>query len=124
MKAKRVWRYYCDYCKKSGCSGAAIKKHELHCTMNPERKCRMCELIDINQEPIITLFGALDSEGLAGLRFAADDCPVCIFAALRQREKFNRKRVWEYGFDLKKEVQIVFDNLQEQIDERDSFYPY
>lgn len=46
MRKKQVWRYYCEFCKKSGCSGYHMKNHELHCTMNPERECRMCYLID------------------------------------------------------------------------------
>lgn len=43
MEKKKVWRYYCDFCKKSNCSGAAMSKHEKHCTSNPDRECRMCE---------------------------------------------------------------------------------
>jgi hypothetical protein len=45
LKAVKRWRYYCDHCKKAGQSGGHIKKHEDACTLNPERKCRMCPKI-------------------------------------------------------------------------------
>lgn len=37
MKRKRVWRYYCDFCKKSGCGRAAMAWHEQRCINNPAR---------------------------------------------------------------------------------------
>lgn len=42
MRRKPSYRYYCDYCKKSGGSGSAMAIHEKHCTMNPNRVCRFC----------------------------------------------------------------------------------
>jgi hypothetical protein len=42
MKTKKVNRYYCDFCNRGGCSAAHMKKHERHCTANPERECRVC----------------------------------------------------------------------------------
>ena len=42
MRVKRVNRYYCDYCKKSGCSGGHMKKHEKRCMHNPDRECGFC----------------------------------------------------------------------------------
>lgn len=44
MKTKTVNRYYCEFCKKSGGHAGAMRKHEKHCTMNPDRECRMCIL--------------------------------------------------------------------------------
>jgi len=43
MNIKRVNRYYCEYCKKSGGASGHMRIHELHCTMNPRRVCRMCK---------------------------------------------------------------------------------
>ena len=59
MKTKRVNRYYCDYCKKSNCSAPSISKHERHCTMNPNRKCRMCERVDHLPVPMPDLLAVL-----------------------------------------------------------------
>ncbi len=40
MKIKTKKVYYCDFCKKHALR--SLEKHELHCTMNPNRHCRMC----------------------------------------------------------------------------------
>ena len=57
MTKRKVWRYKCDHCRKSGCSGGAMKAHECRCFKNPERLCSMChtkwpyvELIPIMKE--------------------------------------------------------------------------
>lgn len=46
MRMKIVKRYWCDHCNKAGLSAHAMAKHELHCTMNPDRNCRVCTLIN------------------------------------------------------------------------------
>ncbi len=110
MRRKRVWRYYCDFCKKSNCSGPAMKEHEIHCTNNPSRICRMCDVLETRHTPLEELIALLPdpnmpdtrtddeiwwdkplsplyaalSEALPILRKKADGCPVCMFAALRQ----------------------------------------
>jgi len=38
IKIKKV--YYCEYCKKR--SLRTLIKHEKHCTLNPNRICRLC----------------------------------------------------------------------------------
>jgi hypothetical protein len=108
MKIKQVNRYYCDFCKKSGCSKPAMEKHEKHCTMNPNRICRMCLILEVEQQPISDLVMLLpapkDFKGedeapwtdtnplvkavnasMKSLRDATSDCPACILSALRQR---------------------------------------
>ena len=110
MRRKLVYRYYCDYCKKAGCSGWHMKNHELHCTMNPNRDCRVCDLIGAAQVPISDLIAVLpdptlllqydtgpDGEdqgqhwedwgvdaAIEKLREMTEHCPACIMAALRQ----------------------------------------
>jgi hypothetical protein len=46
MRVKKVNRYWCDFCNKAGLSAGAMAKHEKHCTMNPDRSCRVCTLIN------------------------------------------------------------------------------
>lgn len=59
MKTKRVNRYYCEFCKKSGCSKGHMATHEKHCTMNPDRECRMCKLWDPDDETLTDLMAVL-----------------------------------------------------------------
>ena len=105
MKRLKKWRYYCDYCKKSGCSGGHIKRHEESCTMNPNRVCGMCKQTDEKQPKMADMIKVLDvvnitvteddhgesymmlgnEKGALGkLRKAANGCPACMLAALRQ----------------------------------------
>ena len=105
MKRLKKWRYYCDYCKKSGGSGGHIKRHEESCTMNPNRVCGMCKHTDEEQPKMADMILILDAaiinngqddrgfefwtiknekEALGALRRAANNCPACILAALRQ----------------------------------------
>jgi len=60
--------YYCDFCKKKGMSKHHMSKHEMSCTMNPNRKCGLCGYNGIKPKEI-------DDE---------NDCPICHFARLRQ----------------------------------------
>ena len=108
MITKKVNRYYCEFCKKSGGSAGHLKKHEERCTMNPNRHCGVCDLKGKIQQPAMRDLLALvprweeitqeDSYGfisvkdkeilgecLKKLREASDSCPACIMAAFRQR---------------------------------------
>jgi len=123
MKQKRVWRYYCDFCGKSGCNKASIKKHEMHCTMNPNRICRMCELMEWEQQPIEKLkksivkikdekqvddgfiTGIIPAEyNIEKLKDISNGCPACIMSALRQS---GINLAW-VGFDYQKSVEEFF----------------
>jgi hypothetical protein len=86
MRRKRVWRYYCDFCKKSGCSAGHMRAHEAACTANPERACGMCrrEGASTLVRPLIDALGAGDTSGVERLRAAAEGCPACMLAAIRQ----------------------------------------
>ena len=109
MRKALRWRYYCEFCKKAGNSAFAMKTHEAGCTMNPNRKCRMCDFVAGTQKPIrdlmallpdpkafekkmtdcdFTFFDGLDgavTKALPALRDSTDNCPACIMAALRQK---------------------------------------
>lgn len=126
MRRFQTWRYECEYCHKRNCSGGAMSLHEKHCTMNPNRECRMCaaaerEYGEGSQQPISDLIAALgdgQQDGMKALRELACDCPACILSAIRQSglrgAELARQREGVYGssgdidgtwmaFDFKKE---------------------
>lgn len=105
MKSKLRMRFYCDHCGKSGGSGFHMKNHEAACTMNPNRVCKMCrpdmlqatmpELIDALKRDL----GRRDAAGETDnpldldnyeteLTAAANGCPACILAAIRQSDVY------------------------------------
>lgn len=121
MKKRQVWRYACEFCKKSGCSAHHIATHERSCTANPQRICEMHKHCEEPQRPIVELIAALRSHeqedgldytrGLADLRTLASDCPACILAAIRQSVVQKQTNPGsEFGenvrvdFDFKKEL--------------------
>jgi len=129
MRTKRVNRYYCDFCKKSGCSAGHMRRHEERCTMNPNRKCGVCSLREecdpdtaalvallpplasITPEPQTNAYEASLAKTMPKLREAADGCPGCILAALKQ----TGWREWSYGvFDYEAEMKPIFDEVNEQ----------
>ncbi len=103
-------RYYCEFCKKSGGHAGYMRKHESRCTLNPDRQCGFCGLVEDWVQPkmeimldvlpdisiftidIDTDFPLYDSdkvtkssnEALEELR-KISDCPGCIMAAIRQK---------------------------------------
>lgn len=106
MRVRTVKRYYCDFCKKAGLQKRAMIKHEAHCTMNPDRGCRMCIFVHGNTPaPMKDLLGILPAYpaftfehgpiyqefvesvklALPILRYKTDNCPACIMSALRQK---------------------------------------
>lgn len=84
-----------------------MARHEKSCTMNPNRECRMCRMMELSQKPMSDLLaiipwapkfrledfdafgqGLFDKEMqsvLPKLRSLTGDCPACIMAAFRQR---------------------------------------
>ncbi len=109
MRVRKVNRYYCDFCKKAGGSGGHIRKHEDHCTMNPQRGCGVCGILKAEQKPMADLLACLPdplpyveedefdavsysaeltvavNAALPALRDLAGSCPACILAAIRQK---------------------------------------
>jgi len=110
MKAVKRWKYYCEFCKKSGGNKGIMVAHERSCTNNPNRACGVCSkllkepqpdlarmLDTVNQykgkifevilddDSIEFLWGREDCEKevLEKLRDITD-CPACILSALRQ----------------------------------------
>lgn len=90
MKKRHVWRYTCEHCKKSNCSGGAMAQHELRCFRNPARCCPVCEAqwpLDWLVEPMKALEEieeATEEALIAKLREAVEGCPACMCAAIMQ----------------------------------------
>ena len=100
-------RCTCDYCGKKNWSKWHMRNHELHCTMNPSRECRVCKMVEGEQKAIAELMALLPepvswedecgctvyhedttkhvNAALPALRDACESCPACIMAALRQK---------------------------------------
>lgn len=121
MRQKKVWRYYCDHCKKAGCGKAALLKHEASCTLNPERICKVHKLQDFQpQRPMADLLAAL-SVDFKTLKEAADGCPACIFAALRQSTKDDAEWFLKHvgdgreEFNFKQEMNAVWAEFNEAL---------
>ena len=126
MKSKQVWRYYCDYCGKANCAKHHMKTHENHCTMNPDRYCRMCNgatkpvelqkaidwvwgnaVFDPEDENYLALY---DERTMMEMRRMVDDCPACILSVIRQ----GRLHLIGLDFDYKKEAKEWLDEHAEE----------
>jgi hypothetical protein len=132
MKSRKVIRYYCDFCKKSGGNKYWIKRHEESCTANPNRKCRMCSLIatipsysvsaltkmfpsrkDIEISEEKNQFSEIElvDQAIEKIRKENDGiCPACILAVLRQNNfisSFNYKKEVEEMMKLVNEFWII-----------------
>ena len=132
MKKVKRWRYYCEFCKKSGGHRYWIERHETGCTKNPKRICGMCHLVGNEQAKIEDLtkiisdhakIKSTESEGwisisirdeaglIKKLRGATGDCPACILAALRQSELQDNPVV---NFNFKDERDRFFDEYNSE----------
>lgn len=126
IKEKKI--YYCDFCKKHGLSSYHMERHEKHCTKNPDRYCNMCYHIDTSHdiedlikafEDALSVTECTDRFGLTfhiennhkaleALRDAADGCPACMLAAIRQSDK--GEFLW---FDFAKEKESFWSNVND-----------
>lgn len=139
MRTKKVNRYWCDFCNKANLQAGAMLKHEKHCTLNPKRSCRVCTHVnggggsdperlagfvkllpsavdyahDGNGKPTseYTAFCDAVQAAVSVLREAAEGCPACMMAALRQAKI---PVPLAEGFDFKAEMQAVWDEVNEE----------
>jgi len=127
MKCKKVWRYYCEFCKKSGGHKYWMERHEGGCTINPGRICGMCSLVGNYQAPIEELKNIIlkyickdtgeipfvitnlivdEKKTLAELREKTNNCPACILAAIRQSDLSETQGI---NFNFKDERDRFFE---------------
>lgn len=128
MKSKRVWRYYCEFCGKSGCGKAAMIKHESRCTMNPNRECGMCNTVGesavqplqiieqhpltfrIEDESMVCMSGSDNVEKyIKDIREACHNCPACMLAVFRQAK--IAEMISFRGFSFKQECQEWWNEI-------------
>lgn len=126
MTRKQCYRYKCDYCKKAGCSGGHIAKHERKCTANPNRVCGMCALVGEAQHTMAELFvpistaiayfkptpGEPEEIDVSGLRELTKGCPACILAALRQFRQAGAGVTRCADFDFKTECKTWLEQYR------------
>jgi hypothetical protein len=129
MTKKKVWRYKCDYCKKSNCSASSIKKHERGCTANPERVCGMCAAVGNEQAsslkiPILQISIEINDRSpdaiLAWMRTLTGNCPACILSAIRQSKS---TAYFENIFDFKEECELFWqEHPRKEVDRLPEIY--
>jgi len=81
MKVNLRHVYYCEYCNKHRLRSDVIKKHEKHCTLNPNRECRLCG--NKNIKSIIKKYHIRKKFSLKDIKKDVGDCPNCILTVLR-----------------------------------------
>ena len=122
-KTKTV--FYCSHCKKHGLSRRAMEKHELHCTMNPDRRCRWHLLEEAPSARMVAsgadtthrmrrglprwvrMFAPLDERRIDRLRIHAHYCPACMLSAIRQCGidrwlVIDHTAIWDYGEEVER----------------------
>ncbi len=108
MRTKTKTVYYCEHCKKHGLCAGHMKKHEKHCTANPDRDCRVCDNMqtrewvekwrgyfkllrtedarcnDMGMETFVMVWTDDKPRTLANLYDDTGGCPACTLAVMRQ----------------------------------------
>ena len=102
MRSKRVLRYWCDYCNKSGGRKDSMIKHEKHCIKNPNRVCRMCIANDSKQLSTDELVFILTTQGIDKLKEATKNCPACILNAIVKSGKYDLADKWSFKEEVNK----------------------
>ena len=124
MTKRQTWQYRCDFCGKRGLSASHMTVHERHCTANPNRICRF-HLRFAGGHPeksageMASLFSSLKPNyGMSDVRAAAEECPVCILAAIRQSgiQKWDgdpESPDVDLKFDFKAEMKTAWDAIND-----------
>ena len=132
MKVKNKKVYYCDFCKKHSLIFNSIKKHEEHCTLNPNRTCGLCDRkgnykkeIKIINKAYKELMSHKENGGIVETycRVFEDkvkemleeiECPVCMLSILRLSD--DGVIHWA-NYSLKEEIQKYWKIKAEEEEE-------
>ena len=124
MKIKTKLIYYCDFCKKHLLTINSMKIHELHCTCNPNRKCRMCDLMgetsSLDLPGVVEKYNKLfqkhpncDSyfltDDISRQLVSESDCPICILALKQQltHKIYIPPEIWNFQEVMKDAFEII-----------------
>ena len=138
MRKVKRWRYYCDFCKKSGGSKWHMEKHEKICTKNPDRECGFCvinggsgtsdkrilnRIVKVGSVVLEKMWGIVDWESkefdkkndriIKMLVKYSGGCPACILSAIR----LGGENAMLINFDYKKQKEQFW--IDHQRDEPD-----
>lgn len=129
MKITMVKKYTCDFCRKSKYTPQSMKLHEKHCTLNPNRECRMCYFAfgsgTAPMADLLGIYGDGSDENFRSLRSYVEGCPACILATIRQANNTNIDGCVpigyqdSHGFDFKAEAKKF---LEDYAPEPDYYY--
>lgn len=121
MIKKKVWRYYCEFCGKSGQNPSCIRRHEASCCRNPGRVCFLHDDAGIEQPALQSLIDGLKpltfDDGLRWLESEADCCPACMLAAILQSKTGEEagSGVWYPGFDYKSQLREWYSEARRDL---------
>lgn len=122
MKEKMKKVYYCDYCKKKVFIRSAMERHELCCTANINRHCKMCDLMgvendikDIIQRTEKMLAGKYtlcmdrddDKKIFDEIFNMVNKCPACMLTVMRYC------KIIVYGWNFNEAMKKEFDSIIE-----------
>ena len=122
MRREKKWVYYCDFCKKKGLR--SLKTHEAHCTLNPQRSCRLCK----EKRDYPSLVSGLKFTTEEGewpgnhyniradeLMDAVGGCPICALTILRLFMRGKSDNAWGFNtdFNFKNELKTWWDDKNE-----------
>jgi len=90
MKVKLKDVYYCDYCGKHTLTKLSMANHESHCTLNPNRICRVCNNKD-------------------------EKCPMCKFSELQLKRKTGEIKyiIYDLQDEMKKYWAKKYNDAEE-----------
>jgi len=119
--------YYCGYCRKH--SLCSVATHEAHCTLNPNRICRLCErteplteLIEKYRKQIIIVENSAELSKGANIEDIKKDtgsCPNCTLALIRIL-KLNKFPLCS-SYDYKKALEDYWNDRNAEELEREIF---
>lgn len=124
MRKVKRWRFYCDFCKKSGASGGHLAKHERGCTRNPTRECGLCKKAESEQRPTPELLAALKSGGVDAVLEIASGCPACVIAAihaLRKEEPLEYEPDTGYSNHIDFDYALAAKRFWDDVNSRDQY---
>lgn len=123
MKIVQKNVYYCEYCKKKSLRKDVIQKHEIYCTMNPGRRCKICEMGEFETKPLSELLeltkkynklevidngygyaievdGSLTVEEFEEIRGFVGICPCCLMAVIKQNKLHPPMGHWKFREEM------------------------